>query len=417
MADPEAGDDGRARFAGSIADLAETLEPYVTKLKFLSYTEKLEGPVERKVIVAQQDMLNALRTLQPNLAFPQEKTRDAFKVLAAGKNTIWQLTDSQLEDWSSTMARRTRAMCRHLQQALTKNVTKPKWLMAMAWVVELDSEEVAAKQDAPTTKKTKKEPAMKQEASGGSAPSQEWRYDWDSEHEKAFRVDAKGQKLWAENIVVADDAEPTDPIMASFGDGSQVPIKSMTVETYTELVKSAATRNDRKKAETLFDHTTADEVRYHMSTKKDRNPLMVLFEDGKQILAVRIDLFENDPVAAAAFLQPMTDKFLAGELLRTDLKKAKTDALKELKKEDAKVARRDAKKRPAAAAPEDLEQKAPKASKKRPASTVPEDVAAAKLDDKPDLKKDDDVLSDISEIDAPPPASIFDALESIPWAT
>ena len=131
MGDP---DGDRPRYEGTAAELAAAIEPFVIKVKFLAYPEKLTSPVDKQVILAQSSLLKCLKDLQDNLSFSQASMLEAYKVIGESKNKVWQLPPDQLEDWAQTVAKRTRAMCRHLQQALCRNQVIPKLLHALPWL-------------------------------------------------------------------------------------------------------------------------------------------------------------------------------------------------------------------------------------------------------------------------------------------
>eukprot|EP00972_Heterocapsa_arctica_P052521 7726242-Heterocapsa_arctica.AAC.1 len=108
MADDE-GDELRTRYVGTAEALADTMEPFVNKVKFITYPEKLSSPVDKQVIVAHGSLLQSLKGLQNNLSFSQANMIEAFKIIGKTKNEVWQLPAVQLEDWTDTVAKRTRA--------------------------------------------------------------------------------------------------------------------------------------------------------------------------------------------------------------------------------------------------------------------------------------------------------------------
>ena len=93
----------RARFQGPIADLVQTVKPFVTSVSWLKYTEKLSGPRDASVLVAHKSFLQALSKLDPALNFTKEQMTACFQQLA--KELAFQElgNEEETKDWYETM--------------------------------------------------------------------------------------------------------------------------------------------------------------------------------------------------------------------------------------------------------------------------------------------------------------------------
>ena len=89
---------------GSPASLAPALGEVATTHVSCKYTELSKDPIDVSAAVANNTLLQALTRLQRNLCFPQKLMEKAL--LELHKSNDFPLTDSEVPDWTVTMAKR-----------------------------------------------------------------------------------------------------------------------------------------------------------------------------------------------------------------------------------------------------------------------------------------------------------------------
>jgi hypothetical protein len=275
----------RQRFNGTAAELKEILKPVIKKVGFISYGENLEkSPVESSLIVGHKHLMRVLAKLQPvtqavmtkSLLFVHEDNKHEMQT--------WKLQDKDAIPWAASSAKRLRCMTRHTMQELSSK--KPA-----SWVnlLGLDTEEAIATQkwmDAESDTGPK----------GTEGPV--WYYGWDHDTQKAWRApsDHPSRKEVSLNIIVPENAEPTQPVRAAFGDClDEIDIPEMTVEQYEQIVSGmevgTVTRHKSKRKlkaapNNLLELRTNSgsmlKLRAKFISKQQKG--FVLFEGGSQIL-------------------------------------------------------------------------------------------------------------------------------------
>ena len=99
--------------------LRETLERFVTSKVFLRYHEAYADPIDKRTILQQSGLLQALHKLAPNLCFRRVPLQRALLNLADSKKFKFQDHAERIQ-WSEVQGKRIRVLCRHLQQSWLK---------------------------------------------------------------------------------------------------------------------------------------------------------------------------------------------------------------------------------------------------------------------------------------------------------
>jgi len=188
-----------------------------------------------------------------------------------------------------TMAKRIRAMCRHVMQTYLRN-PKTTWLkMSFAFLFDLQSQPA--------------EPPTNQV---------DYFVGFDYEVFKPWRAKV-GSKTKETTDSVKVDIDLCKPMFASWPDGFQSKIADITSEdwlTKTGTVKTLPCQTSLHPWSAI--HSVTKE-RIHISTRKDRRNLYCMFKGKKQILQVPQDA-SGDPVKTLATFKDLGDRFVKNEI-------------------------------------------------------------------------------------------------------
>ena len=103
------------------------LRPYFQKFLSLKYTEKQNGPQDKKVLSAMVGLIKDLVAVQDNLSFPPTMIRRALTLIGEENNKSWCVIESKLEEWVSQHSKRLMQVLRHAQQMRVKGDKAPEW--------------------------------------------------------------------------------------------------------------------------------------------------------------------------------------------------------------------------------------------------------------------------------------------------
>lgn len=221
------------------------------------------------------------------------------------------------------LAKRLRAASRHVSQAVRK-AAQPRWVVKPlrlepgdpvgADPADDDCEEVESLQNKPgdmevgITKERKDEPGAKDEQT--TSTTVEWKlWGWSAGLGMAWRSDGTGWRAKTEytgNIFEGDEASIGDFVLADFGDGQRYEISDLSVGDWRML------QTARKKAISarissrppLWERIADSGARLSIKVRKDRQSLVSLCKDGRQICQVPEAAF-GDTASAVTFLEAL----------------------------------------------------------------------------------------------------------------
>jgi len=154
--------EGRTRscWSGQPNELADVIAPCASVPIFLVYGETMDTPLQINRITPHRHMWRQLKTIVPNLSFTQSALESVMDEVYKRAKDGWPkyLTDAELGDWRSRMAKRIRAMGRAISQAEVKN-KNAGWLLTL-WKGPLPNEGSVAG-SAAVAKKVEKEAVKK----------------------------------------------------------------------------------------------------------------------------------------------------------------------------------------------------------------------------------------------------------------
>lgn len=180
----------------------------------------------------------------------------------------------------------------------------------------------------------------------------EYTYGYDQETNIAWRKPRGDKKKEnrepAVKLYVPDGAAPTDPQIAVFEDGSEVPMPMTTCGAYTKpepVAKRAGKRNGPSECTPMgftMEHfqkgTCMVKMRWNAPKGKTTIRLCTLMHlvegDSPQIIQMDIELFKGKSatekeVAAKAWMKDVCQQYAEGKLTRDDVRKFKEDWIKE----------------------------------------------------------------------------------------
>ncbi len=291
---------GRTRFGGTPEDIANVLEPHVTKPLWIEYPEKFLSRVQPTKLGQHADVLAELSLLQPNLSFTQKDMVAAMVIAGSRVEKIrkFKWKEGELEIWQDACARRVRTLCRHCSQNMAKSA-------GSSWV------KVVQKAIAEAKKRAKKETPQ------AEPPKQEYVFGYDAEAEVAWRCTTTDpeQKEYSTQLEAPEDSADTDPVRAIFEDGSTLDVDELLCGAFRSRKVATAKRTaprvwERKHSETgqcIF-------IRH----RPDRYPLLSIFLEKNQVMQVGVKVFPSNE-EAEAFVIGIAEDFAAGKIAVAEL--------------------------------------------------------------------------------------------------
>ena len=308
----------RPRFQ-DVAALVGVLKRFVTRPDFIHYEPNLVSKLNHKALVGSRDLLVALRDLNPGLSFTQKMMKVALSQVYKEQ---WALSDEQRKRWEDVIAKRVRAMCRHLSQSARR---PPIWYRLHFWR-EGDAKVADGEEDVGDSFEFSFNEDESDHLDSDNEVADEGFYGWCYDHANAYRrIDKKTPRLWAREILIPKDAHKSDAIEALFiiNDEEKVAkIADMTVEEYEHILTK---KRNKLRGSASWTGTSEKGERLQVRAKKDRMDLIVIerYDDAKkkfrQILQVRSDSFP-DEATGVKFMTSLAEDCCAGKISGDNLK-------------------------------------------------------------------------------------------------
>jgi hypothetical protein len=380
----------RSRANVSGGELSAVLKPFVIKngKRWLQYDSEedniMDSKLDKKAIDRHQDVIEAVYKFSKGRPLAKKTVEEAMQSLATECGGPWKLTGEQLEDWSTTMCRRFRNMMYQVLHAKDKS-NPPAWVKKITFLFDeagpevdaasLDHDgEASAAGDGPKKRKQNEVspggPLMKRPS---SSTTSDYFFGWHPELRLAWRCKSLDSALDRElscPIKADPDAPPTSNIVATWPDGCEWVVATVTHRDFADLEKGRRGTGD----EPIWQMThSVNNNTLKLAQRPDRKLLLSLYEQTRQILQVHTGLFgplpEPQPavvprtcealVKAIEFMQPIAIAYAKNEISFEELGTVKKDKLRALglmggggsgkKKGDEKSTSTSIKKRPAAA--------------------------------------------------------------------
>jgi hypothetical protein len=373
--------ESRDSYSGPIAALAAVLADFEGP-SICRYGDESEKTAKAKLILkgskgifGNLKLLEALQKLQGNLSFAKVPMKSALKEVyekklaqerAAGTGG-WatRMTPKEVEDWVETLQRRIRNMCRVTSQAIIKQ--NAVWLAELPWYKggganeELDGEEsdeeeakdkdseVEAedinsskgsedeKGDTDRPSAVKKKPAVHDRRVHFS-PATTTTYGFSKELMLPWREVPGQRRECGLPCTVPKKANVTDKVIANWPDGTSAKLDI----TYGDLqALDIERKHGGPQAGNLAElEVQATKHKLAILQKVDRNLLVILTEQNKQLCMVKVSVFgavadekrrlpNDDPVVQKAkqFMLELAKQYAAGTVRKSELNVKRNEAL------------------------------------------------------------------------------------------
>lgn len=418
------------------SDLAEILRPFAVKFggSICKYPNE-DKPVSAKLIIGalprEHELLVALKTISENLSFTNAELEKALKAIYADIKFEVKMTDEKKNDWIFTIIMRIRNMCRAVHQGETKADHKAKRdnkEMNVNWVLAL-----------PWRSSTAGASSAKAESPGPQAPAKIpvlYKYfGLDTELGCAWRAQSDAPKA-LRDISVDTDLETDGIVLATFLGGDTHSYDGEAAVRFLAMFRGAGDRAGASVRSVLWSGThVITKHSLEIKQRVDRQLLLSLYEQSRQILQVRMDKFGDVPdqkqlppdhatlKLALDFMVPLAESFKDDAVDIDGLKKQKKIAESRLGVSQAREPVQ-VQKRPASGENEDKEEKPVTKKKKTTRTSVCKKRPAKKMpakneddeEDKEDKEEDgeDDEADDLEDDEADDLEDVGNTMPPIP---
>jgi hypothetical protein len=335
----------RSRYSGSADDLAAVISRHVKSPTHFVYDES-GGPADVKKLTKHAVFIRDLIVAQKNLSFTQIGM--AAAVAQVQNSNGWTSSfkdDGEATHHATTVAKRIRAACRHVSQAMSKK-TPPKWVFKLGFAevqndveetekAEEDGEEEEAEEDGEEDEEEEQEGEEDEDEEDVEAHDQEGEkvnvattktkavprpsssskdtwilWGWSDEFQMAWRATGpkpKDKRQYTKTLREPEGASPETAMTAIFDDGQTYELTDLLVMDWwskNEALKQAAVAASSSELWSLTH--TASGLKLSIRPRSDRKPLISLYLGPNQICQVPAEAFEKQQDAVdllAATLQ------------------------------------------------------------------------------------------------------------------
>ena len=357
----------REHYRGDAAKLTEALMEFATKdgPSFIKYADEQKATAQAKLLHGKSgveghyEVLSRLKALQCNLSFTRAAVLSSLDEVLATHRQNWRMNSAEAMDWRETIARRLRNMCRAVSQGESKRPGS-SWVQQLPW---------RCAQAEPQTSASAKKADDNQADDGKVAFFDRevllpWRPSGPAGNSKDFGLPIDVERMTREGLATA-----------TFCDGSEAPIKGVE---FSQLLTLLSPRGRAAAQGELFsiNHKESNHALV-VKQKVVRSLLLVLLEQQRQVLMIRLDVFghvqdhhkqlpQGNVVLekGVSFMKEIAIKYSNGEVQRSGLSALRGQLL------DKMGLKSRARKRPAAAAASSIE----KPKFKKPAGMPKGDV-------------------------------------------
>jgi len=330
---------GRGAMFANAQQLADALLPFAQESRsFVRYDEAPkahESKLDVDAIMRHAALLEALRRLAPKLGFRRSTMTEAMGIVFDTMNTKWQLKASDKHDYVATLSARLMNMCRNVQQGQLKS-PRAAWVLALPWVAQSGADAMASNSGAGGSASARGASASVgvagsasaraggASASAGAAGSASASAGGDLA--ATFGYDVLLRQAWRQKGTMAKkefavkwlvEGKPAESFpQAQFADGELWSCGDITV---AELQEPASRKRGRPEAIVDKIHPITKH-RILVKPRADRWPLVAMYEQQRQVLQVRCDVFpgaglREQEANALKHVADLAEKYMAGTSL------------------------------------------------------------------------------------------------------
>jgi len=278
-------------------DLVSLLEPFVASRLWISYSTRMNSPVDRAALKKFAPLLSELKH-----SLNQKPLMAALETILDARGGF-QLSGCQREDWSSTCALRLRVAHRHWKDAERRGCA---WWKKIAIKESSEREGHDKEQGTSTEEKQDMRQGEKQDQTHDEKKD-DFYYGFCKDQWRAWRADSTGAKVFADAVFVKDEEEGEDDFVYARWQKNGVivdeqKLTDLRVGEYLATSEAHKRRLASTTAERFFDSVLKTGERIIVRTRKDRPPHSLLLSmqvDGKQRGSVHADAFESTEKAGA----------------------------------------------------------------------------------------------------------------------
>ena len=291
--------------------------------------------------------------MQGNLSFKRKTVDGCMTLLTTELQTRWGLKDGDVKEWQTIIANRLRNMLHVVNKDpsicvvthASSSLNCAEVMVCSCSCTCLVRQEMSKNKPAAWVAKLPwNSDAVPIEA---SSSTQEFSYDWSPEAGLAFRCAGNsGKKEFSCPINLEQQGKGSDFIVATFADGTSHEVADITVDTFKRLHGGSGRKHEPPLWE--GEHSTSHN-KLCLVQRADRNLILILLEQTRHILQIRVDRFgelpppqpasvPRDTPALQSALKAMVDiaeKYRCAEIEVTDLYRLRDDALAQLKNDGA----------------------------------------------------------------------------------
>ena len=310
----------RFRYGGTPDALMDVLLPFASDRSFVRYCEAervADATVHVALIEQHHGLLHALYKVQPNLSFRKDTVEACMSALVEKQGPSWQLSLSDYTDWAETMCRRLRNLCHVVSQGVNGH-PKCLWVRALPWKSGakegLGSDNINQDKTNPT-----------------------YIFGFDAELRQAWRQvvgSPSARKELTSDLSAPPGAKDTDPIQAPWPDGAKAIINDVLCHELEAVlkIKTSTGSCDLWVGEHCQSHN-----KLRVCKRADRVPLVVLYEQKRQVLQMREDSGgkgNTDDVVLAMI--KIAKLYSEDAITKTELHEKKNKFIEETKKKNMK---------------------------------------------------------------------------------
>ncbi|CAK0820691.1 unnamed protein product [Prorocentrum cordatum] len=286
-------------------------------IKYSEEKNTQKATLDKKRVTEYVDFIKAIQDAVPNMSITSGDAKKCLGSVFDNHKADWNVKDAHREDWINTMELRIRNLCASVKKATS--VKKPaKWLVDLGLATspcptaddEDDDESGTGKDDYTVVKgKAKEELSLPINTSNVAKLSSD------------------------------------DPIVAEWHDGYTKEINDMTKERWENLTKASHAKSGE--GPLWEEESSITRNKLYIDQRVDRHLLMSLYEQGSQILMMRLDTFADlkgrnqrlpnnheAVLTGLSIMKPIAEQYRTGNIKqgdRTALREARNKAITEWK--------------------------------------------------------------------------------------
>ena len=339
----------RLTFCGDEGELASkvgAMQKKIGTLTLITYSDESAIPAKSRLVRGPKgvdgniEFLEIIHDFQPNLSFSKETVTSVLKTIVKDNSMKFKDTKEK-EQWIEAMSRRWRNLCRNVSQAEMRE-PMPKWMLTIIPWHWNDAQPSDQETQITDTISGDEGIGAFKNADEADGPI-EYETSFSSELMLPLRQRIGGNGAWEPGMMDLSDLPDASNIVGRWPDGFTVEMKE-TIEFVKGLTRQSRSSGPEGSEGSLWEgeHIATKHV-LTLCQRPDRKLLLSLFEQGRQILQVRMDHFGelDDPNTrlprdseilkkAVEFMKPIAELFAKNKIQKDELSSVRDNLLKKM---------------------------------------------------------------------------------------